>query len=141
MPRFAAGSRAELESCHQDLQVIANEAIKFFDFKVMEGHRGMEEQEAAFAAGNTQKHWPDSLHNATPSMAMDLAPYPVDWSGSEKSHQRFVYLAGHVMLVAVQLLAEGKITHKLRWGGDWDRDQDTRNEKFRDLPHFELIPA
>jgi hypothetical protein len=28
---------------------------------------------------------------------------------------------------------------KLRWGGDWDSDKDTKDQNFNDLPHFELI--
>ena len=27
---------------------------------------------------------------------------------------------------------------KLRWGGDWDGDWQTRDNTFDDLPHFEL---
>ena len=26
----------------------------------------------------------------------------------------------------------------IRWGGDWDKDYDEKDERFRDLPHFEL---
>lgn len=141
MPQFAAGSRAELETCHPDLQAIANEAIKYFDFKVLEGHRGPAEQHAAFLAGNSQKDWPDGKHNKTPSEAIDISPYPVDWAGTEAAHQRFVYLAGFIMLTAKKLLEAGIITHELRWGGDWNRNQDTRDEKFRDIGHFEIVPA
>ena len=28
---------------------------------------------------------------------------------------------------------------KLRCGGDWDGDTETTDQKFHDLPHFELI--
>jgi peptidoglycan L-alanyl-D-glutamate endopeptidase CwlK len=28
---------------------------------------------------------------------------------------------------------------KIRWGGDWNGDLQFRDEKFKDLPHFELV--
>ena len=28
---------------------------------------------------------------------------------------------------------------KLRWGGDWDRDTQVKDNSFDDLLHFELI--
>ena len=27
----------------------------------------------------------------------------------------------------------------LRWGGDWDGDRDFKDQRFIDLPHFELV--
>jgi peptidoglycan L-alanyl-D-glutamate endopeptidase CwlK len=27
----------------------------------------------------------------------------------------------------------------MRWGGDWDGDGDTKDERFFDGPHFELV--
>ncbi len=29
----------------------------------------------------------------------------------------------------------------LRWGGDWDGDTELRDQKFVDLPHFEVLEA
>ena len=40
--------------------------------------------------------------------------------------------------VAAKLLEEGKITHKLRFGGDWDADTYTDDQNWDDLVHFEL---
>ena len=34
-------------------------------------------------------------------------------------------------------LAAG-IDVNLRWGGDWDRDFDLKDQRFNDYPHFEL---
>lgn len=134
MPRFGAGSLAELGTCDEDLQKVMNEAIKYFDFKVMEGHRGQQEQDAAVADGNSKTPWPTSKHNGTPSKACDCAPYPVDWTGSEAARQRFVFMAGVITTCARQLGI------KIRWGGDWNQNDDTRDEpKFRDFPHFELV--
>lgn len=64
---------------------------------------------------------------------MDVAPYPVSWAETPANMERFAYLAGVVMTTAARLGV------KLRWGGDWDQDGDTRDETFRDRPHFELV--
>jgi peptidoglycan L-alanyl-D-glutamate endopeptidase CwlK len=32
-----------------------------------------------------------------------------------------------------------KMGIKIRWGGDWDRDEELHDQTFFDLPHFELI--
>jgi peptidoglycan LD-endopeptidase CwlK len=136
MPNFGPESTKQLSTCHDDLQLIMNEVIKYIDFFVLEGHRGQSAQEAAFAAGTTHLHWPNGKHNKFPSLAVDIAPYPLDWEDT----QRFVYFAGYVMGIAEKLREEGKISHSLRWGGDWNRDTQVKDESFRDLGHFEIVP-
>jgi len=64
-----------------------------------------------------------------PSLAVDVAPYPIDWNDRE----RFCYFAGYVKGIAKSLGTE------LRWGGDWDRDTQVKDNNFDDLPHFELV--
>lgn len=134
MPMFSKESFSKLSTCHPDLQTIFYDVIKSFDCKVLEGFRTKEDQEKAFAAGNTKIHWPQGKHNSQPSMAVDVSPYPVDW----KNLPRFYWFAGYVMGIAQRLKDEGKITHSLRFGGDWDRDKDINDETFKDLVHFEL---
>lgn len=135
MPKFGAESLKQLATCHPDLQVVMNEAIKYIDFSVLEGHRGQAAQEAAFAAGNTQLHYPNGKHNKSPSLAVDIAPYPINWKDTE----RFVYFAGFIMGVSNMLMAQGKITHIVRWGGDWNSNTQVKDESFRDYGHFELV--
>lgn len=80
--------------------------------------------------------WPDSKHNVENdgdlSRAVDIAPWipgrGIDWDNSEHFH----YMAGIVLGVA------HKLGVKLRWGGDWNRNQFSGDEKFLDLVHFEL---
>ncbi len=135
MPKFSQDSFSNLSTCHIDLQVLFYEVIKSFDCKILEGYRNEEGQEQAFKAGNTQLHWPDGKHNKQPSMAVDVAPYPIDW----KNNKRFYWFAGYVMGIAQVLKDEGKMTHSVRFGGDWDSDKDIDEERFRDLVHFELV--
>jgi hypothetical protein len=124
----------QLVTCHPDLQRVLREAIKYTDFVVVEGHRGKAAQDAAYAKGFSKVRWPNGNHNSLPSRAVDLVPYPVDWSDAPKNIERFCMLAGVVLTVAQQLGV------RLRWGGDWNHNADTRDEgSFRDRPHFELL--
>lgn len=127
-------SRVRLASCHPKLQRLVEQTMarldrrRTFDFTVVCGHRGQVTQEQAFADGRSTKHWPDSKHNTLPSTAVDLAPYPTDW----KDEAAFARLAGYVLAVADDLDLE------VRWGGDWDGDGRSADERLKDLPHFEL---
>lgn len=132
MPSFGTHSKTQLATCDERLQKLADEVIKYFNFTVVEGHRDEAAQTKAFLSGNSQTPWPKSKHNSFPSKAFDVAPYPIDWSNREAARQRFVFLAGIFWLISKQLGIP------IRWGGDWNRNLDTRDENFRDLPHFEI---
>lgn len=135
MPKFSARSAAALQTCHADLQKIFAEVIVHFDCTVIQGHRTEQEQNAAFRAGKSKLQYPQSKHNSSPSMAADVVPYPIDWNDTD----RMRYFAGFVKGVAALLYRQGVITHQVRWGGDWDRDTELKDNRFQDLPHFELI--
>lgn len=128
MPTFSTISAQRLVTCDPRLQAVMNEVVKHFDCAILCGHRNEQDQEQAFADGKSKSHFPMSKHNHLPAWAVDVAPYPIDW----KDMARWRYFAGFVMGVAA---AQGV---KLRWGGDWDRDTDLSDNRFNDLPHFEL---
>lgn len=136
MTSYSSQSLLKLQTCHSDLQMIFKEVIKIYDNTVIVGHRNEEDQNKAYEEGKSQKKWPNGNHNKLPSMAIDVAPYPIDWNDIN----RFYFLAGIVFGIAERLLIEGKISHRVRWGGDWDSDKDFKDEKFRDFGHFELVP-
>jgi peptidoglycan L-alanyl-D-glutamate endopeptidase CwlK len=135
MPRYSETSKARLKTCHKDLQLIFNTVISHFDNSILCGHRGKAAQMEAYNSGKSKVKWPNGKHNKTPSMAVDAAPYPIDW----KDRERMILFAGYVMGVAQVLHDEGMITHRLRWGGDWDRDTEVADNGFDDLVHFELV--
>lgn len=135
MFKFSNTSLQRLGSCHPDLQLIFNEVIKCHDCSILEGYRSDTTQEELYRQGKTQKQAGQSKHNCVPSMAVDVAPYPINW----EDKKRFYYFAGHVKSITNMLLDQGKISHKIRWGGDWDGDNNLNNQTFFDLPHFELI--
>ena len=128
MPRFGGTSKRRLDTCEKDLQLLFNEVIKEFDCSIICGHRGEKAQNEAFERGNSKAKYPKGRHNANPSRAVDVAPYPIDWSDRE----RFTYFAGFVKGVASQMGID------IIWGGDWDNDTDLKDNGFDDLVHFEL---
>jgi peptidoglycan L-alanyl-D-glutamate endopeptidase CwlK len=141
MAKFSKRSQSRLNSCHKDLQVICAEAIKTLDFSVLEGHRSVAKQQKYFRQGRSKLDGikRKSKHQSYPSKAVDIAPYPIDFKQKAKSKARFYLLAGVMLQVSKKLLDNGKISHKLRWGGDWDSDRDFFDQSFDDLPHFELL--
>jgi len=127
MPAFSKRSLARLETCHHHLVMLFLEVIKHFDCTVLCGHRSEEEQKKLYQEGKTKVL--HSKHNLLPSLAVDVAPYPIDWRGRE----RFIFFGGFVLGVASQMGI------KVRWGGDWNMDTRLRDNKFDDLVHFELV--
>jgi hypothetical protein len=111
------------------MQDVMTRALKIVDCTVLVGHRSEAEQREAFRTGHSQLDWPDSKHNRQPSLAIDIAPYPIDWQDRE----RFTLFAGVVLGVADMM------SIKMRWGGDWDRDFEVTDNGFDDLVHFELV--
>lgn len=126
---FGRRSRERLATCHPDLQRVLNRAIKLYDFTILDGHRPKERQQEVFERGLSKVQWPNSRHNKQPSHAVDVAPWPIDWDDLNS----FYFLAGVIHAMAAD---EGVV---LRWGGDWDRDYKFDDQKFNDLPHFEIV--
>jgi len=128
MNNFSERSLKALNTAHPDLQKLFNEVIKVIDCTVIYGHRGKIEQEDMVAKGYSKLYYPDSKHNGKPSQAVDAVPYPIDWNNRE----RFVFFAGIVKGIASQL------NINIRWGGDWDSNNDLHDQTWMDLPHYEL---
>jgi len=129
MPSFGGQSRMRLNTCHPDLIRLFEEVVKHYDCTILCGHRGEEEQTKAFKEGRSKVEFPLSKHNAYPSLAVDAAPYPVDWDDL----QRFYHIVGYVRGVAQGMGI------KIRSGADWDGDFEIRDQNFNDIVHFELL--
>jgi hypothetical protein len=121
-------SLEQLATCHPEIQSLVKDASAgidagdlayagIHDMTVSCGHRGQADQEAAFAAGTSEVHWPHGAHNRTPSDAADVEPYPERWSDPDKLAALHAYIAG---------LARGR-GMKLK-GISWD------------APHIERVP-
>jgi peptidoglycan L-alanyl-D-glutamate endopeptidase CwlK len=131
MPSFSDASKEKLDSCHYLLGQVCELVIVNYDFTVLEGHRSNERQEELFRQGKSKLTAGKSKHNAYPSLAVDLAPYPIDWNDT----RRWFLLAGFMFQAA------STIDVTLRWGMDWNSNWDfSKGEQtFWDAPHFELI--
>ena len=141
MPAFSKKSLGMLQQCHPDLQKVMMEAIKIIDFSVTEGARTKEKQIEYFKTGKSKtlnsKHLPKYCKEIDKecSFAVDICPWPINYNDRE----RFCLLAGIVLGIAKVLKDRGIIKSTIRWGGDFNRNLITKDEKFSDMPHFEVL--
>jgi len=129
MYKFGSRSKKHLVTLDERLQKVLNEVIKYVDCSIIEGHRSAERQDKLFEEGRTKVKYPNGRHNANPSRAVDVVPYPINWDDRERFH----LFAGFVIGIAQSMGI------KLRWGGDWNMNFEVDDNNFDDFPHFELI--
>lgn len=145
MYSFSKRSKAQLETCHADLQCIANEAIKVsrVDFAVTEGYRDPARQKILFDAGKSRI---DGIsrkgkHNYKPSKAFDVAAVVAGEMTWELPY--LCYIGGVMITTSHKLFKSGDITHILRWGLDWNSNgvfvMHDSAETLIDAPHFEIV--
>lgn len=117
-------SLLKLATCQSELRrfvaalsegIDRGECLEVDDITVLCGYRGEKEQLEAFEKGASKLKWPHSKHNRLPSLAVDIAPYPVNW----KDTKSFEALRVYALKVADKLGVRLRII-------DWD------------LPHYEL---
>jgi peptidoglycan L-alanyl-D-glutamate endopeptidase CwlK len=142
MFRFGKTSKERLSTCHSDMQLIMNEAIKIsnVDFGVAEGYRSIEKQQQYFKEGKSKIDGisKKGKHNYIPSLAVDI--YPYFENGAKWDDEHLSYLSGIIHAVTEILFSDKKISHKVRWGGNWDMDGVILiDQSFDDRPHFELV--
>ena len=129
MPNFSEKSLASLATCDARLQRVFQEVVRHFDCTILEGHRDKERQNRMVAEGKSKVRWPHGKHNTMPSQAVDVTPYPIVWDDRERQ----TLFAGFVLATAKAMGVD------LRWGGDWNRDTEVRDNTFDDLVHFEIM--
>lgn len=117
----------ECPYCHQLLSVAHHDLIEWFvghvqtlypTAHISTSYRGQKDQELAFSQGKSHVHFPDSKHNKTPAMALDLfqidldgkANWDVQWLKDLNKYNKANFIA-------------------LRWGGTFS---------FKDYGHFEV---
>ena len=134
MPNFNQRSIDNLKTCDFLLQNLFNEVIQRIDCSIICGHRGKEEQNEAFDKKASKVRYPDSKHNSFPSMAVDVYPYPFDWDNPDSltNLKKLYFFGGIVKGIAWELGI------KVRWGGDWDSDNDLEDQNFNDLVHWQV---
>ncbi len=128
MSSFSKSSDEKLNTCHPLLQTLFREVVKKYDCTIICGNRNEKDQNEAFMKGFSKLKFPNSKHNSMPSRAVDVMPYPINWS--DKS--RLLHFAGYVQATA------DRLGIKVRWGGNFDGDSNLDNG-FLDRPHWELV--
>ena len=89
MYTFSSKSKKILNEACEELQFIANKAIKYVDFSVICSKRTEEEQQAAYEEGRSRARFGQSPHNWTiiggnGSLAIDIVPYPCPpWNSND----------------------------------------------------------
>lgn len=121
MPQFSPDSLQKLSTVDERLQQICNEVIKKYDFRVIIGHRNQEDQGEAVRSGKSKTPWPTSKHNSKPSMAVDLAPCPIDWEDIDRFHELNAYMQ----------VEAANLGYKIIWGGSFI--------SLKDYDHWELV--
>ena len=141
MYKFSNKSKERLNTCHEDLRLIANIAIQRsqIDFGIAEGHRSVERQYDLYKAGLSKIDGVNKRgkHNYKPSLAFDIYAWV---NGKSSYDQRYIiFIAGVILAVAKELKEQGRIETELRWGGNWDGDGEIiTDQSFNDLVHFEI---
>jgi len=128
--KFSQASQTRLSTCDPRLQRLFEAVIAAgHDCTIIEGHRTQERQEEAFRTGKSKLSWPKSKHNRMPSMAVDVMPYPIDWSDRKRLDE----------FALIVFATAAKLGIAVRWGGDWNQNGKSNDERFFDGPHWEII--
>lgn len=130
MPNFDHTSGNRLQPCHEQLITLFKAVIRVYDFRVMCGHRNEADQEAAFKAGTSPLHWPNSKHNKFPSQAVDILPNCLVVNGKINWNDTKAFEKAYKELSEIVFREAEKLNIKIKWGGHFPRI---------DLPHFELV--
>lgn len=133
-------SLKRLEGVHCDLKsivLLASERCPT-PFMVTEGVRTLARQKELYAQGRTKPGkvvtWTmDSRHIG--GKAVDLCPIgakgALDWNN----------INGFLQIGKTMMNAAMELGIPIRWGWDWDRDQQLREKGETDGPHFELLKS
>jgi peptidoglycan L-alanyl-D-glutamate endopeptidase CwlK len=158
--KFGNKSQKVFETLHSDLQMVLTWAIKYtrVDFGLNEGYRSPEKQFEYFKKGREKKDgkWvkvgstitnidgyeKKGKHNYKPSLAVDIYIYVPGRPDLAYDTTHLSYVAGLIIMCSEFLFEQGKITHKVIWGANWDGDQVLiKDQSFNDYPHFQLNKA
>lgn len=136
-----------LQQLHPDLQCIFLEVLKTLQYRIASSTIRTKEQQAIFVANGVSKtlnsyHLPrvfKELGNKEYVCAIDILPLFENSIIDYKDTGAFCFYAGFIMCTADMLYSKNIITHRLRWGGDWNNNYRTLDEKLKDYGHFELV--
>lgn len=158
MAKYSNSSSAKLSTCIKPLQNLFLNVVDHYDNKIICGLRSKEDQAKAKRNNASNVDFPNSKHNGLApkydeSYAVDAAPYPIPNGWGEinaiarneislqwKDRVKFYEFAAIVKYEWAKMQACDKdlLSWKLTWGGDWDSDNDYKDNQFDDLVHFQM---
>lgn len=104
-------------------------------FVVTEGLRSVERQRALVSSGASRTmnsyHLPRVTRLGEYGCAVDLAAHVAD-IGIRWDWPLYPRIARRMKAAAAEL------GHAITWGGDWDGDGSSDDERFKDGPHFQI---
>lgn len=144
MSAFSAKSLANMVGLHPVLVALMSKVTVYFDCSILPGSVRTKEQEA-LNVKNGLSQTMNSMHIPQEdgwSHAVDAACNPQQWdnsppSGLTKYQVQLIFFGGFVQGMAAAS-PEIMKDYVLRYGGDWNMDDQTQNNSFNDLDHFEL---
>lgn len=153
--QFGRISSERLMTCHPDLIAIMKLAIgrSRVDFGIAQGARTWEDQLNYYQQGKSKldprieankeraKHVVGSGWRKLSAAADIYIYHPNDELRRKLAYDRssLAYVAGVICSCAEELHQCGEVLHKVRWGGNWDKDGVIlMDQTFQDLPHFEI---
>ena len=131
MKTWGKTSSKHRQSIDHRLNNVSDRVLQLRDHSIIQGHRIKEDQNAAFDIGTSKLRWPDGSHNSIPSMALDMQPYPMS-DDDDTLREDLSYLAGLYVGIGSEMGLQ------LRWGGDWDKNGQTSDNRWDDLFHIEI---
>lgn len=138
MITWGKGSLAERATLHPQLIILVDDVAAFvppkFDHTLVCGWRGKAAQNKAYAEKRSTKQWPDSKHNHTfggkpLSLAVDISPFPPDYADE-------LTIARLIGIYDARAITLGI---PIRVGLDFSGDGRSRDERFIDAWHIELV--
>ena len=137
MSKFSQSSQTRLDTCNYEIRHIMNTAIISspidFGIPAYGGKRSQSEQYQLFLDGESKCDGVSKLSKHQSGDAVDIIAYVPSVGGYTYERDYYLMLAGHILATAKRL------GYEFRWGGDWDSDNDLKDQTFNDLCHFELV--
>ena len=134
--KFGTSSERKLATVDPELVEVPRLVMSWqvYDFAIVWGWRSDQQQLDAFLSGNSKKK-DGSLHQVTKdgkpfAQAIDFAPW-VDGGIPWKDTHAFAVLGGMMIAAGEQLEIP------IVYGGDWDMDGTTTDQKLMDWGHFQ----
>lgn len=132
---------------HEDAQLVIDWGLELLrvDFGINETFRTFKKQLECYLANKSDidprmpKSLKKSKHMKNPAEAWDYFAWVPGFKTLSYDKFHLIYLGSGFVMIGEFLHKEGLITHKVRWGGNWDMDGHIiYDQKLKDMCHCEI---